>query len=133
MIYLVLKYFDCRTCQALGWSRKTQFVIVTKKMEKSHLRILLRLLLLSLIVCVIITPCIPAADNEAGKSNTSTDNLVLTPGGYRPESKAHEIKPGESLRMTKEGHLQKIGPSGEVLEDYGVPEVSPADSTLSTH
>lgn len=73
------------------------------------------------------------ADNEVTKSSASKEVRVLTPGGYRPESKAHEIKPGESLRMTKEGHLQKIGPSGEVLEDYGVPEVSPADSTLSTH
>ncbi len=73
------------------------------------------------------------ADKEAEKSSASKDELVLTPGGYRPKSKAHEIKPGESLRTTKEGHLQKIGPSGEVLEDYGVPEESPADPTVSTH
>jgi len=105
-------------------------VMVTKEMKKSHLGSILQLLLLSLIVSVIITPCVPAADNEAGKSNTSTDNLVLTPGGYRPESKVHEIMPGESLRMTSEGHFQKIGPSGEVLEDYGV--IKPITSIVST-
>jgi hypothetical protein len=91
---------------------------------------LLRSLLLSLIVSVIITPCVLAADNEAGKSNASTDELVLTPGGYRPESKVHEVKPGESIRMTNEGHLQKISPSGEVLVDYGV--IKPGISNIST-
>jgi hypothetical protein len=77
--------------------------------------------------------CVLTADKDATKSSASTVEFVLTPGGYRPESKVHEIKPGESLRMTKEGHLQKIGPSGEVLEDYGVPETSPPDPTLSNH
>jgi hypothetical protein len=93
---------------------------VTKEMKKIHLRIVLRLLVLSLIVCLVITPCVLAADNETGKSNASTDDLVLTPGGYRPESEVHAINPGESLRLTNEGYLQKIGTSGEVLEDYGI-------------
>ncbi len=87
-------------------------------MEKSHVRILFRLLLLSLIVCVILTPCVLAAKDDAAKSSASKDKLVLTPGGYRPESKVHEMKPGESLRVSN-GHMQKIGPKGAVLEDYG--------------
>src|SRR4051794_25650223 len=54
------------------------------------------------------------ATGEPGES----EELVLTPGGYRPKSLVHVIAPGDSLRITDEG-VQEIDPSGNVVADFG--------------
>lgn len=48
-----------------------------------------------------------------------TEELVLTPGGYRPKSLVHLVEPGNVLRVAG-GRIQKFDPSGKVLVDYGV-------------
>jgi len=47
------------------------------------------------------------------------DDLVLTPGGLRPKSQVHLIESGTVIDGT-EGRLRKLGPSGEMLADFGV-------------
>jgi hypothetical protein len=47
------------------------------------------------------------------------DDLVLTPGGLRPKSQVHLIESGTVIDGT-EGRLRKLGPSGEMLTDFGV-------------
>lgn len=52
------------------------------------------------------------------------EELVLTPGGYRPKSLVHKIEPDHILRRT-DRHLQKVHLSGTVVDDFGaITEVS---------
>ena len=48
-----------------------------------------------------------------------TDELVVTPGGYRLKSLVHFVEPGHVLDGTG-GRLRKLDPSGKLVEDYGV-------------
>lgn len=57
------------------------------------------------------------------QANQSDENeLALTPGGWRPKSKAHFIEPGHHV-SAKNGKLQKIHTaSQQVVADYGAVE-----------
>jgi hypothetical protein len=55
---------------------------------------------------------------EAAEEPGESEELVLTPGGYRPKSLVHVIAPGNSLRETDKG-LQEIDPAGNVVADFG--------------
>ncbi len=46
------------------------------------------------------------------------EELVLTPGGYRPKSVVHLIEPGHTLKMIS-GRMQKLQPSGQIIADLG--------------
>jgi Repeat of unknown function (DUF346) len=47
------------------------------------------------------------------------DELVLTPGGFRPKSQVHPIETGHVLRKSQEGTLQKINrASGKVVTEF---------------
>jgi hypothetical protein len=54
------------------------------------------------------------------------EELVITPGGPRPKSLVHRIAPGTVLDGSG-GRLRNLGPSGEVLADFGVMPVLPRD------
>jgi hypothetical protein len=57
-------------------------------------------------------------DANADVKPDEPDELVLTPGGYRPKSLVHVIAAGNSLRLTDKG-LQEIDPAGNVVADFG--------------
>ena len=48
-----------------------------------------------------------------------SDNLVLTPGGYRDASLVHHVPPGTTLALT-EGRLQHLRDDGTLIADYGL-------------
>jgi hypothetical protein len=56
---------------------------------------------------------------ESEGSVNMPDDLVLTPGGLRPPSQVHLIESGAVVDGTG-GRLRELGPSGEVLADFGV-------------
>jgi acylphosphatase len=47
------------------------------------------------------------------------EELVLTPGGYRPKSLVQHVEPGHVLRMSETGNLQKVDRVGKVVADFG--------------
>ncbi len=48
------------------------------------------------------------------------EELVLTPGGFRPRSQVQPIEPGHVVRMTREGMLQKVHrATARVVADLG--------------
>src|SRR5215471_3026423 len=55
---------------------------------------------------------------ESEGSANMPDDLVLTPGGLRPRSQVHLIESGAVVDGSG-GRLRKLGPSGEVLADFG--------------
>jgi len=58
------------------------------------------------------------------------DDLVLTPGGYRPQSTVHLIEPGHILDASG-GVLQKrLAATGEVVESFGPVPVRPGNEPL---
>jgi hypothetical protein len=62
-----------------------------------------------------------------GTSQSAGDELVLTPGGWRPKSTVHQIEVGHHLSV-KDGRFQKIHTaSGQVIADYGEISTGPAD------
>jgi hypothetical protein len=58
-----------------------------------------------------------------------TEDLVPTPGGYRPKSLVHFVEPGNVLRVTG-GRIQKLDLSGKVLADHGVIPPRPGNKPL---
>ncbi len=54
------------------------------------------------------------------------EDLVLTPGGFRPKSLVHTIEPGHVLDGT-DGRLQAISSSGDVVADFGKLPFRPGD------
>ncbi|MEP6561240.1 MAG: hypothetical protein ABJD68_09235 [Nakamurella sp.] len=60
-------------------------------------------------------------DSAVGTSRTmkpsALDDVVLTPGGYRPRALVHEITPGNSLDASA-GPLRQLHPSGDVVAQY---------------
>lgn len=46
------------------------------------------------------------------------DELVLTPGGFRPRSKVHLIEAGHFVKLS-DGHMLKVNSSGKVIADFG--------------
>jgi hypothetical protein len=46
------------------------------------------------------------------------DDLILTPGGYRPKSKVDVVEHGNVIDESG-GRLRKLSPDGKVLTDYG--------------
>jgi len=58
---------------------------------------------------------------------TGTDELVLTPGGWRPKSKVHHVQPGQHIDGTG-GRLRIIETAtGKVVKDLGeIAEAEPA-------
>lgn len=50
-----------------------------------------------------------------------TEKMVLTPGGYRAESKVRFIEPKHRLKRSN-GHLKKMDPTGAEIADFGVLE-----------
>ena len=46
------------------------------------------------------------------------EDMVLTPGGFRPRSRVHLIEPGHVLDGTG-GRLRKLDPSGQLVADFG--------------
>jgi len=58
------------------------------------------------------------------------EELVLTPGGFRPKSQVQHIEPGHVLRMSATGTLQKVHSSGKVVGDFGPITYRPADEPL---
>ena len=60
------------------------------------------------------------------------DKPVLTPGGWRPKSKVHLVKPGEHV-SGKEGNLRIIDTkSGKITRDLGKISKRPRDFTAQT-
>ena len=47
-----------------------------------------------------------------------SDDLVLTPGGFRPRSAVHLVEPGHSISAAG-GRLRKLAPNGAVIADAG--------------
>jgi len=47
------------------------------------------------------------------------DELVLTPGGFRPKSQVQQIESGHALRISATGMIQKIHRSGKVVAEFG--------------
>jgi hypothetical protein len=64
--------------------------------------------------------------SEKGTGQNEKEELVLTPGGWRPKSKTHFIEPGYHVRE-ENGRLKKVcTATGEVVEDLGeVPKTEP--------
>ena len=58
---------------------------------------------------------------------TEKDELVLTPGGWRPASTVHRVKPGQHIDASG-GRLKIVDTaSGKVIEDLGeIPEAESA-------
>jgi hypothetical protein len=50
-----------------------------------------------------------------------SEELVLTPGGFRPKSLVHLIEAGHTLRI-KDSQIQKVHPSGKIVQVY--PEIA---------
>ena len=70
-----------------------------------------------------------AALEEREGSTEMADDLVLTPGGLRPRSQVHLIESGAVIDGT-DGRLRKLGPSSEMLADFGVLQRHIADMPL---
>jgi hypothetical protein len=58
-----------------------------------------------------------AADTQK-ESGTMAEKRVLTPGGFRPESKVHKIAPGHVLDASG-GRLRELDADGNVIADFG--------------
>jgi hypothetical protein len=63
------------------------------------------------------------------RSPAMDDELVVTPGGYRPRSLVHRVGRDHALRMSG-GRLQMVHPSGAVVADFGPPPRRPAGVPL---
>lgn len=56
---------------------------------------------------------------ESDKTNRSGANdLVLTPGGYRPKELVHKVEPDHVLTV-QDGRVKELGSSGKVVADFG--------------
>jgi len=63
------------------------------------------------------------------KQQNGKDELVLTPGGWRPKSKVHRVAPGHHVEVI-DGRLKIVHTAtGEVVEDLG--ETAKAESAES--
>jgi hypothetical protein len=63
---------------------------------------------------------------EKGKQ-TEKDELVLTPGGWRPKSKVHHVGPGQHVDV-EDGRLKIIDTAtGKIIEDLG--EIQETETT----
>ncbi|MER5175760.1 MAG: hypothetical protein ABJB76_00280, partial [Candidatus Nitrosocosmicus sp.] len=58
-----------------------------------------------------------------------SNELILTPGGFRSKSLVHLIESGHMLRMT-DNHIQKVHSSGKVLIDFGEINRRPGNEPL---
>src|SRR5262245_36934737 len=57
------------------------------------------------------------------------EKLVITPGGYRPQSKVHRIERGHVLEQS-DGHLRAVdAKTGKLIKDFG-PVRSAPDEVL---
>jgi hypothetical protein len=54
------------------------------------------------------------------------EELVLTPGGYRPKSMVHYIEPSHILDHAPDGTLRKLDSSGKLLAELAVIKAKPA-------
>ncbi len=57
------------------------------------------------------------------------DQLVLTPGGFRPQSMVHLIEPGHTVDQT-DNRLLHLDASRNVIEDFGTLSLRPASRPL---
>src|SRR5271165_906917 len=57
------------------------------------------------------------------------NDLVLTPGGYRPRTAVHPVEPGHSISGA-EGVLRIVSPSGAVVAEIGPLPRRPAGAPL---
>jgi hypothetical protein len=57
------------------------------------------------------------------------DQLVITPGGYRPQSMVHLFETGSVVDCSG-GRLRKVDRVGRVLTDYGAVETTISDRPL---
>ena len=57
------------------------------------------------------------------------EELVITPGGLRPNSKVHMIKPGHKL-IVKNNHIQELDSSGKFVDELGEVSRRPGDKPL---
>ena len=64
------------------------------------------------------------------KRQKEKDEHVLTPGGWRPKSKVHQVEPGQHVAEV-EGHLRILDTAtGKIIKDLGeVPEVAASEPT----
>lgn len=70
----------------------------------------------------------PKQKSTSGTDQPANEEMVLTPGGWRPKSTVHRIEPGHHLSR-KGGRFQKIHTaSGKVVADYGEISVEPSDN-----
>jgi hypothetical protein len=69
------------------------------------------------------------ARSSLERGSTVADDLVLTPGGYRPKSVVHAMEPGHYV-SGKNGRLQVLQPDGGVVVDLGPLPVRPAGVPL---
>src|ERR1051326_8061055 len=61
------------------------------------------------------------------------EELVLTPGGYRPKSMVHYIEPSHILDHAADGTLRKLDSSGKLLAELAVIKAKPAGVGRSHH
>ena len=47
-----------------------------------------------------------------------SEKRALTPGGFRPKSKVHEVAPGHVLDASS-GRLRELDAGGNVIADFG--------------
>src|SRR5215218_4929957 len=66
----------------------------------------------------IVVPSDEALSRDAEGGDDMPEDLVLTPGGFRPRLAVHKIEPGHAVDA-RDGILRKIHPSGEPVAELG--------------
>ena len=69
------------------------------------------------------------ARSSLERGSTVANDLVLTPGGYRPKSVVHSMEPGNHV-SGENGRLRVLQPDGGVVIDFGPLPVRPAGVPL---
>jgi hypothetical protein len=73
---------------------------------------------------------VPDPEERATQPNRDDDELVLTPGGWRPKSKVHQLAPGQHI-SGKDGRLRIIETAtGRVVKDLGPTSPRPVDAKV---
>lgn len=67
------------------------------------------------------TDNVKKATADSKKTPAADDELVATPGGYRPKSSVHYVEPGHVVKLV-EGRLKKFDASEKLVADFGAVE-----------
>ena len=66
-----------------------------------------------------------------GSTKKSDEDLVLTPGGWRPKSKVYKIEPGQHIDG-RDGHLKIVDTAtGKIINDLDeIPETAASETKV---